>query len=172
METTHQNSADTAEKKPKNNRFALVFIALILVAGTYGAVKYFHAQHHEETDDAQVVSTISPVIPRVSGYIQEVRVTDNQQVHQGDTLVVLDNRDAQVQLAQAEALLESAKSNVVAAGAGEAVAQANSNTSEVAIGTVEAQIESSGWPGRTRPPGTRPTPPGNRPSTRSRRHRR
>src|SRR5690606_35359997 len=122
---------------------AIVFVLLALVGGTYGVVKYLHAQRHEETDDAQVVSTISPVIPRISGYIQEVRVTDNDIVHKGDTLVVLDNRDFLIELAQAEALLQSAKSNVAAAGAGAAVADSNISTSEVNIGTVEAQIESA-----------------------------
>lgn len=143
METTQQHPAEAAGKKSGNRRFALVFIVLILIGGTYGIIKYLHAQHHEETDDAQVVSVISPVIPRISGYIREVRVKDNEQVRAGDTLVVLDNRDFKIKLAQAEAMLESAKSNVVAAGAGVAVAQANINTSEVNIGTVEAQIESA-----------------------------
>ena len=31
-----------------------------------------------ETDDAQIAANISPVIPRISGYVKEVRVTDNQ----------------------------------------------------------------------------------------------
>lgn len=142
METTQQ-AAETVEEKPKNKRFAIIFIVLILVAGTYGVIKYMHAQHHEETDDAQIVSTISPVIPRVSGYIQEVRVKDNQIVHKGDTLVVLDNRDFKINLAQATAMLESAKSNVAAAGAGVAVAEANISTTEVSVQTIEAQIESA-----------------------------
>ena len=142
METTQQ-SAETVEKKPRNKRFAYVFIALILLAGIFGGIKLMHAQHHEETDDAQIVSTISPVIPRVSGYIQEVRIHDNQLVHQGDTLLILDNRDFKINLAQATALLESAKSNVEAAGAGVAVAQANISTTEVSVNTIDAQIESA-----------------------------
>ncbi|WP_245747495.1 HlyD family secretion protein [Parapedobacter koreensis] len=131
------------EKKSGNKGFAIVFGALILIGGTYGVIKYRHAQRHEETDDAQIVSTISPVIPRVAGYIQDVRVSDNQLVHRGDTLVILDNRDFQVQLAQAEAALASAQSNVDVAGAGVAVAQANIDASQTSIGTVDAQIESA-----------------------------
>ncbi|QNL51464.1 HlyD family secretion protein [Olivibacter sp. SDN3] len=143
METNNQTTVNTPEKKSGNKGFAIVFALLILIGGTYGVIKYLHAQQHEETDDAQVVSTISPVIPRVSGYIKDVRVKDNQQVRKGDTLVILDNRDFMVSLAQAEAGLASAKSNAHVAGAGIQVAQANIHTSEVNIGTVEAQIESA-----------------------------
>jgi membrane fusion protein (multidrug efflux system) len=35
---------------------------------------------HEETDDAQVEGDISPVLPRVSGYVTQVLVVDNQRV--------------------------------------------------------------------------------------------
>lgn len=138
---TQQTTAK--EKKSGNKGFAIVFGLLILLGGTYGVVKFLHAQHHEETDDAQIVSTISPVIPRVAGYIREVRVQDNQRVRRGDTLLVLDDRDLQVRLAQAEALLASARGNVEAAGAGIAVAQANIDATATQVNTVDAQIESA-----------------------------
>jgi len=143
MQSNNQQSTATEEKKTGNKGFAIVFILLILIGGTYGVIKFMHAQKHEETDDAQIVSTISPVIPRVAGYIQEVRVKDHQLVHKGDTLVVLDNRDFQVRLAQAEAALVSAQSNVDVAGAGIAVAQANIDASQTSVSTVDAQIESA-----------------------------
>ncbi len=143
MSTQNEQSTQTEAPKPGNKRFALIFGALILIGGTYGVIKYLHAQKHEETDDAQVVMHISPVIPRVAGYIREVRVSDNQQVKKGDTLVVLDDRDYQIQLEQAKAALQSASGNAGVAGAGITVAQANISTSEVAVSTVEAQIESA-----------------------------
>lgn len=143
METNSQNKDQAPEKKSGNKGFAIVFIVLILVGGTYGIIKYLHAQKHEETDDAQIVSTISPVIPRVPGYIKEVRVKDNQIVHEGDTLVVLDDRDYRVALDQAKAALSSAKSNANVAGAGIDVAQANISASQVNVNTVQAQIESA-----------------------------
>jgi len=143
METNNQNAATAPEKKSGNKGFAIVFILLIVIGTVYGVIKYLHAQKHEETDDAQIVSTISPVIPRVSGYIKEVRVKDNQIVHKGDTLIILDDRDFQIALDQAEAGLTSARSNVHVAGAGIAVAQANERASRVSVSTVEAQIEAA-----------------------------
>jgi len=143
METNNQNTNQTPEKKSGNKGFAIVFALLILVGGTYGVIKYLHAQKHEETDDAQIVSTLSPVIPRVPGYIRAVKVNDNQMVHKGDTLLVLDDRDYQVAVDQAAAALASARSNAHVAGAGIEVAQANISTSKVNVNTVQAQIESA-----------------------------
>ena len=48
--------------------------------------------------DAQIDAYISPVIPRVPGYVNEIRVTDNQLVKKGDTLLVLDDRDLKIKL--------------------------------------------------------------------------
>jgi len=142
MENNQAPAAEPA-KKGKSNRFLLIFGLLILVGGTYGVIKYMHAQKHEETDDAQVEANISPVIPRVSGYIAEVRVKDNQMVHKGDTLLILDDRDFKIKIAEAEAALASAQSNASVAGAGIPVANANIVTSEANVTTVDAQIEAA-----------------------------
>ena len=85
---------------------------MVIGGGWFGISKYTYALHHEETDDAQVQADISPVIPRVSGYVNEIRVKDNQAVHKGDTLLILDARDYKLNLDHAEAALATAKSNV------------------------------------------------------------
>ncbi len=105
--------------------------------------KYTYALHHEETDDAQVQADISPVIPRVSGYVKEVRVKDNQFVHKGDTLLVLDDRDLKIRVDQAEAALGTAKSNVQAARANTNAARSGIASSRAGISTVDAQIEAA-----------------------------
>ncbi|WP_118972861.1 HlyD family secretion protein [Taibaiella koreensis] len=138
-----QPQAAEEAKKPKSKRFAIVFGVLVVVGGTYGVIKYMHAQKHEETDDAQVESLISPVIPRVSGYIKEIRVNDNQLVKKGDTLVVLDDRDYAVKVSEAEASLAAAQSSASVAGAGVPVASANIFSAESNINTVDAQIEAA-----------------------------
>src|SRR4051794_20610226 len=104
-------------EKKKSKTFIIVLGLLVVVGGWFGITKYIHGKHHEETDDAQIESNISPVIPRVSGYVKEIKVSDNQQVHKGDTLLVLDDRDMRVKLDQSEAALATAKSNLAAARA-------------------------------------------------------
>lgn len=138
-----QPQAAEEAKKPKSKRFAIVFGLLVIVGGTYGVIKYMHAQKHEETDDAQIETLISPVIPRVPGYIKEIRVSDNQIVKKGDTLIILDDRDYAIKVAEAEAAVASAQSNASVAGAGIPVVNANVYSSESNISTVDAQIEAA-----------------------------
>jgi membrane fusion protein (multidrug efflux system) len=52
---------------------------------------------------------MAPVISKISGYVTEVKVKDNQFVKKGDTLVILDNRDQKMALKQAQAALATAK---------------------------------------------------------------
>lgn len=131
------------EKKKTNKKFAIGFGILVVVGTVFGIYKYNESQKHEETDDAQISSRISPVIPRVGGFVTEVRVTDNQFVKKGDTLVVLDNQDYLVKLEDANARLIAAKSNVGVANAGESVTLNNVASTQANTNTVDAQIESA-----------------------------
>src|SRR4249920_405606 len=117
MQNETPNKSVEAAPKKRSKTFPVVLIVLLLVGGWFGTSKYLHAQHHEETDDAQVEANISPVIPRVPGYVKEVRVKDNQVVNKGDTLLVLDDRDLGLKVLQAEAALATAKTNLSAAEA-------------------------------------------------------
>jgi len=136
-------SVETESPKKKSKGFMIALILLVLVGGTFGVTKYIHAQHHEETDDAQIEADISPVIPRISGYVTEVRVKDNQRVKKGDTLVILDNRNEQIQLAQAQASLIAAQSNLSVAEANTSASKTNIATYEANVSTADAQIEAA-----------------------------
>ncbi len=140
METT--NETKPARKK-RNPIFLIVLIVLVIGGGWFGYTKYKFGQHHETTDDAQVSADISPVIPRVAGYVSEVKVSDNQYVKKGDTLLVLDNRDFLIRLEQAEAALSIAKSSRQTAQASTNAARTNIATSEASVGTIDAQIEAA-----------------------------
>lgn len=129
------------EKKPINKKFAIILSSLIIIGAIYGVSKYLHAQAHEETDDAQVEKNMSPIIPRVSGYITKVLVKDNDFVKKGDTLFLIDNRDYKIKLEEAKAALASAestfelsKADVGSATASVAVSDANIAS---AIGNIE-----------------------------------
>ncbi|HEU4553172.1 MAG TPA: HlyD family secretion protein [Chitinophaga sp.] len=130
-------------KKKTNVRFMVILAILVIGGSIFGISKYVYALHHEETDNAQIEANLSPVIPRVSGYVKSVRVKDNQQVQKGDTLIVLDDRDLQIKLEQAEAALAAAKANVGVAQANTEASQANIVTSRANVATVDAQIEAA-----------------------------
>ena len=130
-------------KKKRNPVFIIILGILIIGGGWFGISKYRHSQHHEDTDDAQVNADISPVIPRVAGYITDIKVRDNQEVKKGDTLLVLDNRDYVIKVEQAEAALQIAQSNLSSAKATTTAAKANIATSQASVGAVDAQIEAA-----------------------------
>jgi membrane fusion protein (multidrug efflux system) len=140
METTTKT---TKVRERKNPVFLIILCLLIIFGAWFGISKYTYAQHHEGTDDAQVSADISPVIPRVAGYVKEVRVRDNQLVKKGDTLLVLDDRDYRIKLEEAEAALGTAQSNLNSARATTNASRANIATSAASIGTVDAQIEAA-----------------------------
>lgn len=140
--TTTQSTKTTTTKK-RNPVFMIILALLVLGGAWFGIHKYRHAMHHEETDDAQVSADISPVIPRVAGYVKEVKVNDNQMVKKGDTLLVLDDRDFKIKLDEAEAALSTAESNLETAKATTSAARANIATSQASIGTIDAQIEAA-----------------------------
>lgn len=138
-----QENNTTKSKKKSNALFAIIFSILVIAGIIYGVMAFLHSQKHEETDDAQISSDISPVIPRVSGYIKDVMVKDHQFVHKGDTLLLLDDRDFQIALENAEASLAAAQSGVSVANAGISVVQSNIVSSKTNIETVDAEIESA-----------------------------
>ena len=92
-----EKATKTVKVREKKNPVFLIILCLLIIFGAwFGISKYTYAQHHEGTDDAQVSADISPVIPRVAGYVKEVRAKDNQLVKEGDTLLLLDDRDYQI----------------------------------------------------------------------------
>lgn len=64
------------------------------------------------TDDAYVRGDLTPLSTKVAGIVRDVRVTDFQQVHKGDTIVELDDDDYRAQVAQATAAVEAAKAAI------------------------------------------------------------
>src|SRR6185436_20531515 len=117
MEQNATQTPPAEAPKKKSKVFLIVLILLVLGGAWFGFSKYNHAKHHEETDDAQLEANISPVIPRIAGYVKQVRVKDNQLVKKGDTLLILDDRDMSLKVQQAEAALATAKTNLGSAEA-------------------------------------------------------
>lgn len=142
----HKVSDKPATNPPPKKRskvFIIILAVLIIGGGWFGISKYLHSLHHEETDDAQVEADILPVIPRVSGYIEEIRVDDNQTVKKGDTLFIIDDRDLEIKLKEAEAALETARANVDASRANYQAAHSNIASSKAGIGTIDAQMQAA-----------------------------
>lgn len=112
--------------------FSLIGIALIAGGGWFGYHWWTEGRFIVSTDDAYIEGDIAMIAPKVSGYVESVAVSNNQQVKKGDLLVKIDDGDYQNAVAQAEAqlhaqnvALEATKAQI--AGAKASLAQAKAN---------------------------------------------
>src|SRR5947209_10123046 len=80
-----------------------VAMLLITAAGAYGRYYWMVGRFLESTDDAYVEADSTIVAPKVSGYLSEVLVADNQPVKAGQLLAKVDDRDYVAALDQAKA---------------------------------------------------------------------
>jgi membrane fusion protein (multidrug efflux system) len=108
-------------KRPVVLILGVVVGAILLVLGGRAI---WYASTHVSTDDAQVDGHITPILPRIGGFVASVRIRDNEAVKAGDTLVTLDDRDYRARLAQADADLAALIATVGSRkDVGQAVAQ-------------------------------------------------
>ena len=129
------------EITPKRSRAPLVVLGVLVVSGaTLAWRRIDFNRHFVTTDNAQIDGHISVVAPRVSAFVARVLVDDNQRVKAGDTLVVLDDRDFQVRVDQAEAELAGV---VASLGNRATVGQARAAraTSEATAGGAAANVD-------------------------------
>jgi len=99
----------------RNLKRILMASAGVLVlagAGTFGWYWYETGRFLESTDDAYVKADYTTIAPKVSGYIADVAVEDNQSVKAGQLLAKIDDRDYQTALAQAKADVASAQADI------------------------------------------------------------
>ncbi|PBJ13079.1 HlyD family secretion protein [Flavobacterium sp. ACN6] len=127
------------KNETRRNRTFHIIITIIactlVVSGVIlGIWFYVFNRNHEETNDAQVEQYVTPIMSRITGYVQDVRFNENQFVHKGDTLVVIDNREYQSKLNVALADVQNAKQNSV-------VAQRNAVTTASATAINESQLD-------------------------------
>ena len=99
-------------------RLARVALTLLIVAvgcaGGYELWDYY--MRSPWTRDARVQADIVTIAPDVSGFVDELRVKDNQLVRKGDVLFVLDRERYQRALATAEANVAARKADMDNAG--------------------------------------------------------
>jgi membrane fusion protein (multidrug efflux system) len=131
------------EKKKTNKKFTFILIGIVTLGLVYGGYKYNHSLSHETTDDAQVEQNMTPIIPRVTGYIQKIYVKDNQFVKKGDTLFVIDNSDYTVKVEEAKAALLAAESSFEVSKADVGTAQSTVSVSDANAKTSINSIESA-----------------------------
>jgi membrane fusion protein (multidrug efflux system) len=108
----------TTKKREKKFPVKLIIIgAVVLVAIFFGYQKISFALSHETTDNAQIETQITPVLPRVSGYVKTIAIKDYDSVKAGQLVVELDDAELQAQLLEMEADYKEAEVDVINAKA-------------------------------------------------------
>jgi membrane fusion protein (multidrug efflux system) len=112
-----ETSAATNTPKKSRSMVKRGVLAAALLAGVAFGADYGHhywtvGRFIESTDDAYVKADYTTIAPKVSGYIKEVLVNDNDTVKAGQVLARIDDRDYQSALSQARADVKAAEAAI------------------------------------------------------------
>ena len=122
--------------------YDLFVVALLLVGIGYVFSRFVHTGG-EWTDNATVRQHITPVNSRVPGFIREIRFDEYQRVHKGDTLVIIEDAEFRLAVAQAEAGLANAMAGQKATSAGIATTSNAVKINEATITEVRVNMENA-----------------------------
>lgn len=92
---------------------AAMTVAMSLVAIILGVALWHYYMVDPWTRDGTVRAEVVALAPEVSGTVIDIRVRDNQFVHKGDILYVIDPTRFQLAVAQAQAVAESRKQDML-----------------------------------------------------------
>src|ERR1700759_2330593 len=133
-----QTTAKPAKSESKNGRLRKLLLTGAAIAGLAGASWYgldywTVGRFLVSTDDAYVKADNTTVAPKVSGYLHEVLVGDNERVKAGQTLARIDDRDYKVALDQAKADVAAAEAAIASKRAQLDVQQAIINAAKATL---------------------------------------
>jgi len=129
--------------KISNYIFNAVVIICLLGGILYAASQLMHFAGGEVTDNARVRQNIVPQNSRVQGFIREVRFAEFQQVRKGDTLVIIEDAEYRLRLAQAEADLERAERNTMGTASSISTTKSSISVTEAGIEAARVQMENA-----------------------------
>ncbi len=113
--TRDVREAEPAKLPPKRSPRAILLsaLAILVVLGgiAYGAYYVLVESHYVSTDNAYVGADSAQITPLVSAPVAQVLVGETDHVDAGQILVVLDDSDAQLALAEARADLARAQAD-------------------------------------------------------------
>ena len=96
----------------KRGLLGLALVAATAIAADYGYDYWTTGRYLETTNDAYVKADYTTIAPKVSGYIADVLVKDNERVEAGQVLARIDDRDFRAALAEAQAKVEASQAAI------------------------------------------------------------
>ncbi len=101
----HETRENTARLAKRKRLFLGLAGGVAALGCAYWCYNSLFASQYVVTDNAYVGADVAQVTPQIGGPVREVLVQDAQQVRRGDILVRLDDTDAKIAIARAEAEL-------------------------------------------------------------------
>ena len=126
-------------RKTKKLVYNTIVIALLVIGIGYVCTRFLHLGSVEYTDNAQVKQHITPINTRVQGFIKKIYFEEYKPIHKGDTLLVIEDAEFRLRLAQAEADLANALAGQQVTHAGIATTQNNLTVNDAGIEEVCVQ---------------------------------
>jgi membrane fusion protein (multidrug efflux system) len=101
------------QKKKKQANIRKVVIGTLLVVALYfGGKKVVFSITHETTDNAQIETSIVPVLTRIAGYVKTISIKDYDSVGQNELVAEIDDAELQMQLEEQKADLQQSLADV------------------------------------------------------------
>jgi membrane fusion protein (multidrug efflux system) len=115
--TTVPDPPPAPAAKPKWHSYltpiaVLLLAAALIITLTRNWNAWEGGRIDQVTDDAYVRGDLTPLSTKVPGIVSAVHVSDYQQVHKGDLIVELEDKDYQAQVDQANAAIAAAKAAI------------------------------------------------------------
>ncbi|PSL43398.1 membrane fusion protein (multidrug efflux system) [Chitinophaga niastensis] len=133
MNKTNTNTTTNRTDRLISRITTIVASIVVVCLAVWGIKTLLHQWKYEETNDAQIDEYINPVVAKVTGYVEEIRYEENQEVKKGDTLVIIDNSEYAAQQQEAAASLLNAKAQI-------AVLESNVSTTAQTSKVYQSQI--------------------------------
>lgn len=121
-------------KKKKNIAMKKITLMVLIISGLFFVWYILSDRYTPYTDQARIQGLITPVSPRVSGFVTDIKVKLHSQVKSGDVLFQLDKRPFEIAIEIAEANIDNTNQSIAASSA-------SVKSSAGKLGVARAQLE-------------------------------
>lgn len=129
--STEKQAVNTKKEK---SPVKIITLAVLLISLLFLIWYILSDRRVPYTDQARIDGLMVPVVPKVSGYLTQIRVGLHSEIKTGDTLFQIDKRPFELAVAMAEANLDNTAQNV-------ASKTASVKSSAGRLGVARAQLE-------------------------------
>ncbi len=127
--------------KPQRSRVPMIVLGVVVIGGAaIAGVTGWLGRDEVSTDDAFTDGHVVSILSQDSGAITDLKVVDNQFVHKGDLLAVIDQRNYNGEVGQAEGDLAAAKAQLDSA---QVQLERTKAVAPAQLAAAQAQLESA-----------------------------